>query len=181
MPIAIAILGRERTIATLARKVFQLDASTGSALQRRAEAALLSANPRLATADGFRSGASIVVPSVEGLQPADTVAQADASGDGIGGETRLRFQAAASRIEDRFDRAAALRKETLGRIADRGFQTEARKVLPQSLDLIKNAHKRLLREEAEAEKTAAQFQSAISQAIEGVEALEKVMPRRGSR
>jgi hypothetical protein len=181
MPTKIATLGRERRLSTLAQKVYQLDRTGNTALRLRAEAALLAANPRLATPDGFRTGASIVVPSVVGLKPADTVAAADIKGDGISVEATLRLQAAASLIEDQFRRDAEQRKETLARISDRDFLTEARKVLPQSVKQITNAQERLGREEEEAKKAETRLLSAVGLAIEGVKALDELTRKRMPR
>ncbi|MEO0914970.1 MAG: hypothetical protein AAFY59_18635, partial [Pseudomonadota bacterium] len=71
MPTRIATLGRERRIATLARRVFEIEGPPRGEEQRRAEAALLRANPQLATAEGFRPGAAVVVPAVAGLRLTD--------------------------------------------------------------------------------------------------------------
>jgi len=178
MPIAIAILGRERKISTLARKIFKLEDITDGKLRRRAEAALIRANPRLATPDGFRAGASIVVPTVSGLETTENVTTANTLKQGLGSETALRLQEAASRVEDKFASASNRRRRTLEHIGDSEFVKEARKALPQSLEFINKSLERLKQEEEEAVVAAEKFQSAFKQAIEGVNALDGLMNRR---
>lgn len=57
-------LQNEKTVRELAERVY--GTSSGASLDR-AEKALLKANPRLATAAGFRTGAVISVPAVSGV------------------------------------------------------------------------------------------------------------------
>ena len=67
MPIRIATVGRQRSVAGLAKALF--DTRGSAALQERAEAALLRANPQLATEGGLKSGATVIVPPVRDLSP----------------------------------------------------------------------------------------------------------------
>jgi hypothetical protein len=66
-PIRIAQVGRQRSVAGLAKALF--DTKGSAALQERAEAALLRANPQLAAEGGIRSGATIIVPAVRDVPP----------------------------------------------------------------------------------------------------------------
>lgn len=179
MPTRTAKLGRERTIATLAKRVYDIPDGAAPDLLRRAEARLLAANPRLATAEGFASGASIVVPSVPGLRRAGTVTGAAVSGEGITGETAARLEALQSRIDDAFHKSALTRRETLARLADRSFVTEARKALPQSAEYMAAAKARLARDEASEAETAKRLQTAVSAALEGLKELDALMRRGG--
>ena len=176
MPTAkLLTLGRERTVATLARKMFQIDDGPNARLlQRKAEAAILKANPRLRTREGFRTGARIVVPAVTGLRLAAEVSRTDTSGDGLTNEAALRLAAAGSRFADAFSRAAEERKETLARVEDREFVAEARRALRQSGPFLTGAAQRLRREEREAQEIAERMEKAVSLATEAIEQLESI-------
>lgn len=77
MPFKLATIGRQRSLATLARSLYALKDSPG--LQERAEAALLRANPALAGDTLPPAGATVVVPEIPGLASTDTVQPATAS------------------------------------------------------------------------------------------------------
>ena len=67
MPVRHAVVGRHRTIGGLAKALFE----TGSDpdLQKRAEEALLRANPGLAAEGALVQGRPIVVPELGGARP----------------------------------------------------------------------------------------------------------------
>lgn len=181
MPIAIAKLGRERTLATLARRVYRIEGEGSAERQRRAEAALLAANPRLATAAGFRHGAAVVVPPVAGLEHTADVAAAATGDRPLTGATALRLQALESRVEDGFRRAETHRKESLERLSDSRFVAEARKALPESVEVIAKAREHLARDEEQAAAAEQRLRGAIESALEGLEKLDalgrRVLPR----
>ncbi|WP_171174985.1 hypothetical protein [Ruegeria sp. HKCCD8929] len=171
-------LGRERTLSTLARKVFEIGTGAGSRdLLRRAEAALLAANPRLRSADGFRTGASIVVPAVAGLRPTGVVIRADLGGDALGVEAELRLQVAASRVEDAFQTAAVDRKQTQERISDRNFAAEARRALPETRDHIAKTLERFERDEQTETEARERMLKNIDAATEALATLNKMVPQ----
>lgn len=178
MPTRIARLGRERTLATLARRVYQIEGRGDPEVMRRAEARLLAANPRLATPEGFSSGSSIVVPPVRGLRRAETVTESEVSGAGLSAETGARLEALQSRVADAFRKSAERRRQTLDRLADREFVAEARKALPQSREFFAAAERRLREEEQGEAERARRLQHAVSGAIEGLKALDAVVRRR---
>lgn len=179
MPTQIAILGREKTIATLARKIYRIEGEGAAGLQRRAEAALLATNPRLVSRDGFRSGAAIVVPRVRGLEFSDAVVGTKADGGGPTGEAKLRLQGLASRMEDGFQKDAERRAEALSRLSDREFLAEARAALPQSNPILKKLAERLAQQEEETKVEAERLAKVVDSALEGLEALEKLGRRPG--
>ena len=74
MPVKLATIGRQRTVAGLAKSIFGL--KNEPELQARAEAALIRANPQLAEDGRLTAGATIVVPDVPGLRPGDDVRRA---------------------------------------------------------------------------------------------------------
>jgi len=174
MPTRIAILGREKSIATLARKIYRIEGEGAAELQGRAEAALLAANPRLASRSGFRSGAAIVVPSVRGLELSDAVVGIQADGGGLTGEAKLRLQGLASRMEDGFQKDAERRAEALSRLSDRTFLAEARAALPESNAVLKKLAVRLAKQEEETKAEAERLAKAVDTALEGLETLEKL-------
>lgn len=177
MTTRIAKLGRERTIATLVRRIYEVADDTSPEVLRRAAARVLAANPRLSTPAGFASGASIVVPPVQGLRRAGDVTGAAASGEGIVTEMTARLEAIQIRIEEFFRKSAATRAETLERIGDRGFVAEARRALPESVEFIAAARSRLSREEATEADTAKRLQTGVALAIEELKALSALSRR----
>lgn len=171
MPSAIARLGRERSVATLAGRVFNLEGAS-SETRARAEAALLRANPRLSRAAGFRNGASVVVPRVSGLElSADVDRTAALAGRGLSDETGLRLRAALSRVEDSFAASAERRGEIAERLEDRAFVRSAQRALPEARDLIAATRARVAREEEEGARALSRFRAGIAAAEEAVEAL----------
>jgi hypothetical protein len=177
MPTKIATLGRERNIVTLARRLYKIEGRGRTDLQRRAEAALIAVNPRLSSAEGFRAGRHIVVPTVSGLSHTEEVSTAD--GKGPMGETTLRLQALGSLIEDSFSRASKTRQKALKHLDDSKFVTEARGALPESTKLLSRTKDRLTREEEQFEARSKVFRKAVSAALEGVKALDEMARRTG--
>lgn len=174
MPTKIATLGRERTIATLARHLYKLEERGNADLRRRAEAALIAANPRLSTTEGFRAGTQIVVPTVNGVAHTDEIRAADADGKSLMNETTLRLQALGSQIEDSLSRASEVRQEVLNRLGDPKFVSEARSALPESTELLSKTKERITLEEEEAEEAGKRFQKAISEALENTQLLDEL-------
>jgi hypothetical protein len=179
MPTQIAKIGRERTLARLVRRLYKIEGRESAPLQRRAEAALLSANPRLARKEGFRNGATIVVPKVEGLEVSDEVSRARADSEGPIEETALRLQALASRIEDGFERESEKREKVLSRLDDREFRAAARKALPESVKVIEKTVDRLKREAETAEAERKRFDQALGEALKDLKALDALGRRSG--
>lgn len=181
MPTKIATLGRERTIATLARRLYRIEGRGSTDLQHRAEAALIAANPRLSSAGGFHAGRRIVVPTLSGLTHTEDVSTADADGKGLMGETALRLQALGSQIEDSFSRASETRREALKHMDNTKFVTEARAALPESTTLLSRTKERLSREDEQVEAKSKVFRQAVSAALEGVKALDELSRRTGPK
>lgn len=174
MPTRIAILGRERRIATLARRVYRIEGADNAEAQRLAEAALLRANPRLATAEGFRTGAAIVVPAVSGLQLADAVQTSRAVPKDLAAETRLRLQASASRIEGRFGAAETSAAQSLEKLQDPAFRRTLARTLPQAEELVATAERNIAKRRAENAQRKDIFRQALSDAVAAVETLQQL-------
>jgi hypothetical protein len=181
MPTLIATLKRERDVSDLARRLCRIEGPGSAELQRRAEAALIAANPRLSSAEGFSSGGRIIVTAVPGLTRTDEVSTADPDDKGLTTETALRLQALGSRLEDGSRRAAEKRREVLERLGDREFVAAARAALPESVEQIAKARDRLKREEEQAGAVLERFRKALDAASEGLKVLDKLARRTGPR
>lgn len=79
MPFKLATIGRQRSLATLARNLYALKDAPG--MQAQAEAALLRANPILAGEALPPAGAVLVVPEIPGLAAAEGTRAAEAQAD----------------------------------------------------------------------------------------------------
>ncbi|WP_299706810.1 hypothetical protein [uncultured Tateyamaria sp.] len=175
MPTRIATLGRERRIATLARRVFDIEGRPRGEAQRRAEMALLRANPQLATEAGFRPGASIVVPTVVGLRPTEAVSMARADARGLTEEARLRLQTGSAVITSRFALSEQRSKALRAQLSSRAFRQEVKEALPEALPLAEAANARLEEEQATNRERSAAFQAGIEQALDAVQALQDLV------
>jgi HPt (histidine-containing phosphotransfer) domain-containing protein len=81
MALSIVKIGRQKTLASLAKAAFKLE-TNDAGLQAKAEAALVEANPHLANEAGIKAGTEIIVPKVPGLgaiDPSRLANKADAS------------------------------------------------------------------------------------------------------
>lgn len=67
MAVSIATLGRERSIATLAKRVYKLDDDSSPEVVARAQSALVAANPGLSVSGGFKTGDRVIVPPITGV------------------------------------------------------------------------------------------------------------------
>lgn len=174
MPTKIATIGRERTITTLARRLYKIDGQGRADVLRRAEAALIAANPRLSNATGFRSGMQIVVPAVSGVAHTEEVHRAKSDDKGLTSETTARLQALGSRIDDSFTQAAQDHEQLLKQFGDRSFVAQARRALPESAEHMTRTKERLRKEQVQAEKAKEQMQKAVSSAIESLKMLDEL-------
>lgn len=82
MPLMIAEVNRERTVAGLVRNLFDIRGEGSAELRRRAEEALVRANPRLIQPNAVRRGVAVVVPEVVGLNLTDRVRGLDSENTG---------------------------------------------------------------------------------------------------
>lgn len=181
MATAIARLKQEKRLSTLARNLFVIEGRNKAVLQRRAERALLAANPRLAKADGFVSGATVVVPSVPGLKPTERVVVPKADLEGLLGETARGLQTGAATIKEKFGRSSEDDKEALARLANRKFIAAARKALPESAKLIGQAQKAIKQRGAEESKRLERLESAIGDATSELDRLTTLAKRSNRR
>ncbi|WP_223422714.1 hypothetical protein [Tateyamaria pelophila] len=181
MPTMIGKLGREKSIATLAKRIYAIEGRNADLMQRKAEKALLAANPRLSKKEGFRTGSAIKVPRITGLKVKGDVEEAKADGSGVVAESSLRLQLLASRIEDGFRTSLDRQEQALEKLADRQFITQALKSLPDNREVLKSAADRLKEQTVKDQEAAKRFETVLKEAQESLAALQdlsKRLPRR---
>jgi hypothetical protein len=160
----VAKLGRERSLSTLAKRLFVIEGPDAERKLKHAEAALLHANPDLATADGFAVGRTVIVPGTIGLAATDRVAQPKEGAAGLFDEMELRLQGAGAALATRIAEAERAVESALERVSDRRFAQKLRRALPDSTGLLAETRE-TLKQRREAEKArAATFANAIEDA-----------------
>ncbi|MCB1312593.1 MAG: hypothetical protein KDK29_12265 [Sedimentitalea sp.] len=175
----IARIGREKTLATLARKLFHLD-EAGPEEQQRAERALLEANPQLARREAYVAGQMIMVPHVAGLRRTDRVDLAGADPEAATTEALARLEAGARQLKEGIGQARKRLDEGEARLRDRAFLRLAQASLPNSAEAVFEETQsgikagRELLDEREAELTEA-FAAASRSATE----LARILRKRG--
>jgi hypothetical protein len=165
----VASIGKEKTVATLARNLFVVDGPYTARLQQRAESALLAANPRLA--EGLAPGATVVVPAVPGLGPSARAATASTDLEGLLTETAIRLKTAASSIDNGFAQSQARAGAALERLGQRQFVAAATKALPASRALIEEASKSIKERQAAEHSRRGEFTTAIDKALSQIDDL----------
>src|SRR4051794_29456578 len=99
MSLKIATVERQRSLVTLARSLFNIRHEPE--LQKRAEQALLQANPQLVQGARIATGDIIVVPEVRGLAPTDIVRRTSLTGaplEGVAAQRLARLLKSVQRI-----------------------------------------------------------------------------------
>jgi hypothetical protein len=167
----VASVGREKTLATLARNLFVAEGPNAAELQRRAESALLAANPGLA--QGLTPGAAVVVPTVPGLRPSARAAAASADLQGLLTETAIRLRTAAASAETGYAQSRARAEAALALLGDGQFVAAATKALPASRPLLAEAGKAVKERQAAEETGRAALASGIEKALAEIDALAK--------
>lgn len=174
MPTSVARLGREKRIETLAKNLFVIDGPDKAGKLRRAERALLKANPHLATEAGFTSGAAVIVPSLRGLRKSDRVSTTVADLDGLLADAAARFDACATVIGIGFTESAKRNNESLARLSDRKFVDTARKAVKESAKLIASAREHLKQESETSDARRAPLDDAVKRAQADIDRLSKL-------
>lgn len=174
MPLTTARITRERTLSTLVRNLFVLDGPTAAEDARRAEAAILRANPHLAERDAFRAGAVVVIPSDLGLSRTDRVAVREATPGALLEETADRIEQVRVLAEERLKREAESARAFLAQLEDPRFR---RAVTAQSeraeamLDRAKDVQSRRL------DDASARIQAVAAAMSAAQEELKRLMSR----
>lgn len=177
MPTSLARLGREKKMSTLAKRIFVIEGPNSRELQRRAERALLRANPSLADPESFKPGAVILVPSGTGLVTTDRVSVVSADVNGALEETSIRIQMSAQLVQDSFARSAEDDEKTIALLGDRSFGAKLRKALPEGAEIIAQTAKTLKETTAANQKNRAQFDQAFKMALEEIDQLKRLAKR----
>jgi len=141
MPLATARISRERTLPTLVRNLFVIEGPDAAGQARRAEAALLRANPHLADRDNFAAGTVVAIPSDIGLKRTERVAVRT---EGIGGllsESAERLDLVVALARDRLKAEATDAKSYLERIEDDRFRRAVTSQSPDGAKLLEEARK----------------------------------------
>jgi hypothetical protein len=166
MPLATARISRERTLSTLVRNLFVIEGPDAADQARRAEAALLRANPHLADRENFAAGTVVAIPSDIRLKRTERVAVRT---EGIGGllsESAERLDLLIALARDRLKAEATEAKAYLAQIDDDKFR---RAVTSQSTDgekLIEAARKT----QGERAETVEARLKTLAEAAEGAQA-----------
>jgi hypothetical protein len=141
MPLATARISRERTLSTLVRNLFVFEGPGAAEQARRAEAALLRANPHLADRENFAAGTVVAIPSDIGLKRTDRVAVRT---EGIGGllsESAERLDLLLALARDRLKAEATDAKSYLERLEDDKFRRAVTSQSPDGAKLLEEARK----------------------------------------
>jgi hypothetical protein len=171
---AIARIGREKRIRTLAQNLYVIEGANKAADLRRAERALLRENPALADAAAFRPGAAVLVPADLGLATSDRVEKPRPDLDGLLLEATVRLQMSETVLREGFARSREGAKLGLERLQDQRFVRALAKAAPATAKLVPSAHKNLEEQMAEAEKREAEVAEAIRAAIADIDHLRRL-------
>jgi hypothetical protein len=172
MPTMTARIGRERTLTGLARNLFVFDGPDPRADLRRAERALLTANPELRDSAAFRAGAAVVVPPGLRLRTTERVEMPAADIDGAVAEAEQRVRDAAVVLREAFGQARSCDKRSLERLGDPRFMAELERRSPDAAKLAPAARQSLVAELEMLESLSDRFTGAIETALSDLAALQ---------
>ena len=178
MPTATARIGREKTLRTLAERLFVVDGPDKADRLRRAERALLRANPALAAEDAFHAGAVVVVPSDTGLATHPRVERAAGDPDGLLLETRARLRLAATTARGGFALAEKRAGAALAQLGDSAFVRKLREASREAAALAPQAAEAIKARTAASERHQRAVLAAIEEALAEVDRLEGRLKRR---
>lgn len=171
---AFAKLENEKSISTLAKRLFVIEGPGKAEAQRQAERAILKANPRLADPQSFRPGAVVIVPAGLDLKPTDRVVAIKADTKGTLDQATVRLQVGDELMTERFAAAAETGGKTIDQLGDRTFAAELKKVLPEAKGLVAQATKATKARLDAAGETRNRFAKAFEDAQAQVEKLRKL-------
>ncbi|TCP41854.1 hypothetical protein [Rhodovulum marinum] len=173
----IAKLGRERSLKTLAERLFVIEGPGAERKLRHAEAALLRANPELATPEGFASGKTVIIPGDIGLIPTDRVIAARQSADGLLDETGTRLDLAGKTLAGRYAEGRKQAEETLARVTDRRLVQQIKRVLPEGTAILSKARETIGKQAEEDKTREERFAKAMEEAQARLAALRALAER----
>ncbi|NVO58256.1 hypothetical protein HW561_20940 [Rhodobacteraceae bacterium B1Z28] len=174
MPIGIARVGREKSIATLARNLYRLDDATPADL-RRVERELLKANPDLKRKESFVPGRILIVPGIRGIRPSDRVEAQSTDLAGLLGDAAARLALGAQLAAKGVSTAEVEIKDGLAQLNDASFRKVAKAALPESPKLIQATVNGLEKENEALTSRARDLTRAFAEAQEKVTELSRVI------
>ncbi len=177
MATAIARLEREKSISTLAKRLYVIDGDNAAEKQKRAERALLRANPGLSNRRAFRVGRAVVVPADVGLATRDRVSKPAADLEGVLEETGMRFELAAQSLEEQFDTALTSDKETMERLNDKKLVADLRAALPESPKILAKVSAAVKEREGMTAQTRGRYNKAFAKAFSELDRLKELAGR----
>ncbi len=173
-----ATLKNERTIGTLAKRIFDIEGATGSEAQKIAEAALLRANPNLAKPDGFKSGRIILVPADTGLKTTDRVTTPRGGVEGALEDTAMRLKLTAQFLEDEMEKDSKETEQTLAQLGDNQFVAKLRKAVPEGTKLVHKTRKSIGERVEANNKVRESYAAALKKATDELERLKALAAKR---
>ena len=163
METGFARINREKTIATLARNLFDLR-DADRATRRRVEREILRLNPGLRRPEGFRPGRAVIVPRLPDLKLTDRVEIQKPDVDGLLQETARRLQVGVNLIEEGAATERSRLEAGIERLGDRRIAALVRKENPDAAKLLPQIS-RGLKERADVKaKSAERLQRAFTDA-----------------
>ena len=174
MPMSIATVNRERSLRTLTRNLFVFAGDDADEQLRRAETALLRANPSLANRDGFSSGVVVRIPADLGLATTARVTIPDLSVSGSLREVRTALQLAVKTAEEAFIVGEKSGKQTLNRLQDDAFQRAIKRDAPKAVRLIEQSREAIAERLDASQENREALSGVLADALEQIERLEKL-------
>ncbi len=176
MPQTIAKIGREKTLKTLTRNIFVIDAQTDPAKIRNAEAALLRANPQLSKREGFTNGATVAIPGNVGLRlkERDKLDTNETAPDALD-EATVRLQITEKALRDSFALSNKNIDQAMATLKDRTFARSVAKQSEKGTELLKAAAKRQIDIQKKNKNAEEEMSQILKESMVEIEALRKMM------
>ena len=174
MPRAIARISGERSLRALAQNLFVIEGANRQADLRRAERALLRANPRLANREAYCADAIVLVPSDLGLRTTPRVEIAAADLDGLLQEATQRLAVTETLAREGLARDTEAAEKALARLDDPAFIKDLQGNSPEAGKLVPTAAKSLAEITERNRKLEEELSQAIGAAVAQVERLRKM-------
>ncbi len=177
MPQRIAKIGRERSVKTLTRNLFVVDQQTNRATTKRAEAAILRANPQLRTAKGFKSGTRIVIPGNIRLRPTKRIEAVETSLPGVLQEASERLQIGEKAAREAFSKSNREAGMAMVTLKDRKFRQIISKQSEKGAEILKAATRRQSQLLDINKKREQQLTEIVDENMKEIAVLQKLMEK----
>lgn len=163
----------ETSLRSLAERVYDISGPSRAENLRKAESALLKANPQLRRANGFAAGTVIIVPEV-GLDRTGSVELPSADLDGALNEAAARIQQVAGEAKNGFSISQDQRKTALANLSDERFMAELVKSDRNAAKLANQAQDTLQKQDAAEEEAMARLRRSLSEASKEIDRLQRL-------